>query len=108
MAIDFNTYDFEQIKKWRKAMSSLSPNGRYSVNKRAGLTWHTPEIPQPTDDEVDAEIVRLDAVYDSQAYARSRKTEYPRIEECVHAILDDDLDALQVLRQAVKDKYPKE
>ena len=39
---------------------------------------------------------------------QNRKAEYPTIQECVHAILDDDLDALQVLRQAVKDKYPKE
>jgi len=39
---------------------------------------------------------------------QNRKAEYPTIQECIHAILDDDLDALQVLRQAVKDKYPKE
>ena len=56
---------------------------------------------------VSAEETRLQAEYDSLAYARSRKTEYPTIEECVHAILDDDLAALQVKRQAVKDKYPK-
>ena len=37
-----------------------------------------------------------------------RKSEYPSIEECVHAILDNELDALQVKRQAVKKKYPKE
>ncbi len=40
-------------------------------------------------------------------YQRDRKEEYPTIEECVHAILDGELDALQVKRQAVKDKYPK-
>ena len=56
---------------------------------------------------ITAEETRLQGVYDAQAYARSRKTEYPTIEECVHAILDDDLTALQVKRQAVKDKYPK-
>ena len=27
MAIDFNTYNFEQIKKWREAMRSLAPDG---------------------------------------------------------------------------------
>ena len=43
----------------------------------------------------------------AKTYVDRRKAEYPSIEECVHAILDDDLDALQVLRQAVKDKYPK-
>jgi hypothetical protein len=56
---------------------------------------------------ITTEVARLQAEYDSQAYARNRLTEYPTIQECVHAILDDDLDALQVLRQAVKDKYPK-
>ena len=41
------------------------------------------------------------------SYKHDRAIEYPTIEECIHAILDDDLTALQVLRQAVKDKYPK-
>jgi hypothetical protein len=44
----------------------------------------------------------LKAVYDK------RKEEYPTIEECVHAILDGELDDLQIKRQVVKDKYPKE
>ena len=45
---------------------------------------------------------------DALEYARNRKVEYPSIEECVHAILDDDLENLQILRQAVKNKFPKE
>ena len=31
----------------------------------------------------------------------------PSIQECVHAILDDDLDALQAKRADIKTKYPK-
>jgi len=42
------------------------------------------------------------------SYADKRKEEYPSIEECVHAILDGELDDLQIKRQAVKNKYPKE
>ena len=44
----------------------------------------------------------------NKTYADKRKAEYPTIEECIHAILDNELDALQVKRQAVKKKYPKE
>ena len=40
-------------------------------------------------------------------YARNRIEAYPSIEECVHAILDDDLVSLQEKRAAVKSKYPK-
>ena len=29
------------------------------------------------------------------------------IQECVHAILDDQLDALQAKRASIKTKYPK-
>ena len=44
---------------------------------------------------------------DTTPYDQKRRAEYPSIEECVHAILDDQLDVLQVKRQAVKAKYPK-
>jgi len=47
------------------------------------------------------------AYHASQEYARKRKAEYPTIEECVHAILDDGLVELQEKRAAVKAKYPK-
>ena len=63
---------------------------------------------KPSESDCTAGVAALQTAYDAQAYARSRLTEYPTIEECVHAILDDDLTALQVKRQAVKDKYPKE
>jgi hypothetical protein len=41
-------------------------------------------------------------------YADNRQAEYPSIQECVHAILDDQLDALQAKRADIKTKYPKE
>ena len=73
----------------------------------ANLIIHSADA-KPTEQECTDGVTSLQAEYDAQAYARSRKTEYPTIEECVHAILDDDLAALQVKRQAVKDKYPKQ
>ena len=62
---------------------------------------------QPTQAEIDAELKRMQDEYDAQEYSRKREAEYPSIQECVHAILDDDLTALQEKRQAVKTKYPK-
>ena len=88
------------------ALQSLKPKAEWTL-RGDELEWLDAVQTEPTQSEIDTEIARLQAEYDAQAYARSRKTEYPTIEECVHAILDDDLDALQVLRQAVKDKYPK-
>jgi len=58
---------------------------------------------------VDGKVTSTDAGkdYDAQEYSRKREAEYPTIQECIHAILDDDLTALQKKRKAVKTKYPK-
>ena len=61
----------------------------------------------PSQADQDLWTAEYEAQLAATEYARNRLDEYPTIQECVHAILDDDLDALQVLRQAVKDKYPK-
>jgi len=89
-----------------EAIRSLSPGAKFT-NVHDVITWYSDDITQPSDSDVDSEIIRLQAEYDAQEYARNREAEYPSIEECVHAILDDQLDALQVKRQAVKAKYPK-
>jgi hypothetical protein len=49
----------------------------------------------------------VDAWVDPEAYIGKRLTEYPTLEECVHAMLDGNLEELQAKRQAVKAKYPK-
>ena len=56
----------------------------------------------PTEQECTDALTELQAEYDAQDYARKRKAEYPTIEECVHAILDDDLENLQIKRTAIK------
>jgi|TARA_R100001530_G_scaffold80565_1_gene56254 hypothetical protein len=59
--------------------------------------------PQPTEEEIEIGNV----LWNAKEYARLRKAEYPSIEECVHAILDDDLEALQVKRAEIKARFPK-
>ena len=56
--------------------------------------------------DIDKKVIELQAEYDND-YSRKREAEYPSIQECVHAILDDDLDALQAKRASIKTKYPK-
>jgi hypothetical protein len=59
------------------------------------------------EDLIEIELARLEAEHAATEYARLRKSEYPSIEECVHAILDDELDALQAVRAEIKARYPK-
>ena len=63
---------------------------------------------------IDAETARLQAENDSQAYARNRQAEYPSLDDLIVALWEGVVEermasvtALEGLRQAVKDKYPK-
>ena len=67
------------------------------------LSGQTP----PADSEIDAKLSAMIAEWDAQEYARKRRLEYPTLEECVHAILDDELVSLQEKRSEVKAKFPK-
>jgi hypothetical protein len=61
----------------------------------------------PTEKAIQAKLKELQADYDAKQYQRDREREYPDLQECIHAILDDDLTALQAKRKLVKAKYPK-
>ena len=87
-----------------EALTSLGY--QFYGSEENGFTFLNGQTP-PTEKEIETEVKRLQAEYDAQEYARKREAEYPSIEECVHAILDDDLDALQAKRAEIKTKYPK-
>ena len=80
---------------------------RESVNADNVIAWTYDKPEGVTYAVVKAKQDELIAEYDALEWKRKRQSEYPSIEEAVHAILDDDLDNLQVLRQAVKEKFPK-
>ena len=88
------------------AIRSLVTGSISGAEDGTRMKYHDGQTP-PTEKEIDTELARLQAEYDAQEYARKREAEYPSIQECVHAILDDDLTALQEKRQAIKTKYPK-
>jgi hypothetical protein len=71
------------------------------------IEWHDENPDNITKEQVEKKLAELQEIYDSFDYQRKRKPEYPSLEECIHAILDDKLEELQAKRLAVKEKYPK-
>ena len=72
------------------------------------IIYHGGQTP-PSDSDIDAEIIRLQAEYDAQEYARNRKAEYDALNQ--FELISDDanngttthIDAVN----AIKTKYPK-
>jgi len=57
------------------ALQSLTPNAEW-VLRGDVLEWLDSEQTEPTALELSNEVTRLQAVYDSQLYARTRKAKY--------------------------------
>ena len=57
------------------ALQSLKPNSEW-VLRGDVLEWLDSEQTEPTALELSNEVIRLQAVYDSQLYARTRKAKY--------------------------------
>ena len=90
------------------ALLSLRPTAEWHQHNDGTLEWISDDIAQPSQSEIDAEIIRLEAEYDAQEYARNRAAEYPSIAELTVALYDtDDKAAIETKRAAVKAKYPK-
>ena len=90
-----------------KSYSNLvinDPEDQSPENKVIHGVWPTEK---PTEKSLTDALAKQQSDFDALDYARKREAEYPSIQECVHAILDDDLDALQAKRAEIKTKYPK-
>jgi hypothetical protein len=95
-----------------EAILKINPNAQVSVSgddiNTCEITWHNGTTPIPKAD-IEAKMVELQADYDAKQYQRDRVSEYPNLQEAIHALLDggDTLTDLQAKRTAIKNKYPK-
>jgi len=72
------------------------------------IEWLTPDIPQPSEADIDAKVAEYKIEYDALEYARNRQAEYPSLLELTVALYDtDDKSAVEAKRAEVKAKYPK-
>ena len=90
------------------ALRSLKPGAEWSLRDDE-LEWLDTEQTEPTQSEIDAEIIVLQAEYDSQEYARNRKAEYDQLNQ-FKMIFDDDRDGTTTWVDTIneiKGRHPK-
>jgi uncharacterized small protein (DUF1192 family) len=91
------------------ALMSLCPEAEFAIRDGV-LEWLSPDIAQPTDAEIQAEIVRLQADYEAKQYQRDRAAEYPPVTDYLDGMVKGDTAQVQAYIDAclaVKAKYPK-
>jgi hypothetical protein len=101
------------IPRLLDAVRSLAPNTVCHIEDGEIINWDVSEIKtnitQPTDAEIATELTRLQAAYDAQAYARSRKAAYDLLnqDEMRYDDLINSTTTWQDAIAAIKTEYPK-
>ena len=90
------------------ALLSLKPGAEW-VLRGDKLEWMDTKQTEPTQSEIDAELVKLRAEYDAQEYARNRQAEYPDWGSQLNKIYDDGVTKWKSeMVDPVKAKWPKD
>ena len=78
------------------AIYALGIDGGWKIREGKIVKWWA-EKEQPTEKTIQDKLKELEVEYKKQAYARSRQSEYPNLQDCIHALLDggDTLTELQ-------------
>ena len=90
------------------ALTSLKPNKQFAWNgdEYSGLTWLDSGT-APTESEINAEVTKLQAAYDSKKYQRDREEAYPSVVDQLDLIYHSGIDVWKAKIKETKDKYPK-
>ena len=89
------------------ALQSLKSGAEW-VLRGDVLEWLDSVQTEPTKAEIDAEIIRLQAEYDTQEYARKRAVAYPSWQEQMDLIYHSGVAGLKAELKKTKDTFPKE
>ena len=79
--------------------------GHYHMKSDGNIVYLSNQTP-PTEEELDAEIKRLDAEYNAHEYQRDRAVAYDPIHEQLDQIYHD-MDGWKKRIKSVKEKFPK-
>ena len=101
------------LDEFQKAIHSLCPNVSFTFKDNVIDEWdlgNTGE-PKPSQADIDAEIVKLQAEYDAQEYARNRASAYPSTGDQLDMMYKDTKNSTTTHAdavEAVKTKWPKD
>ena len=74
-----------------EAILKINPNAVVSVSGNeldtCTIEWLEGTTPIPKAD-IESKMVEVQADYDAEEWKRNRQSEYPSIDDCIHALLD--------------------
>lgn len=93
-----------------RAVCNLSKGAKYTISDSQIISWESLDIPQPSNEAIAEEIIKLKQVDANSAYQRERVKEYPTLQEQLDMQYWDSVNGTTVWQDtinAIKAKYPK-
>ena len=81
------------------AINSMLPEAQF-VSVDGVIEWHSEDITQPTEAEIDSEVVRLQVEYDTNEYSRNRLEAYNALNQ-FELISDDSINGTTTHKDAI-------
>ena len=96
-------YSEKEVKKYLKntaIKSLLNGKGGFNLSADGVVDW-IDGSPTFTEEQIQAEMSRIQAEYDSEAYARKRVSEYPSIQDQLDMMYHDQVDGTTTWKDAI-------
>jgi hypothetical protein len=97
------------LNRVKTAIRTLAPDSSYHSDGAKIIEWLTPDIPQPSELDIEAKVAEYKIKWDAQAYARARKSEYDALNQ-LELISDDAINGTTTHKNAIvaiKTAHPK-
>ena len=90
------------------AILALHPTVQFTTNNGKIGEWHSSEITQPTEQEIEIKLAELKYQEEVNVYQEKRKLEYPDWGDQLDQIYHSGIDVWKTGIKTIKDKYPKQ
>ena len=90
------------------AIRALHPTAQFTTNNGKIEEWHSSEITQPTEQEIEVKLAELKYQEEVNVYQEKRKLEYPDWGDQLDQIYHSGIDVWKSDIKVIKDKYPKQ
>ena len=90
------------------AILALHPTAQFTTNDGQVEEWHSSEITQPTEQEIEVKLAELKYQEEVNVYQEKRKLEYPDWGDQLDKIYHSGIDAWKADIKVIKEKYPKQ
>tara|TARA_Y100000310_G_scaffold317608_1_gene370658 strand:- start:31 stop:375 length:345 start_codon:yes stop_codon:yes gene_type:complete len=104
-----NYFKYSPQQRFHTAVGALAPGSTYVSDGGIIQKWNSPDISQPSEEDIQTKVDEYEAIWTTTEYARKRQGDYPDWGAQFNKIYDDGLTKWKTeMVDPIKTKWPKD